>query len=219
MIAALRAVAAGRAVGLRPRCGARGLRRCRCAAPATRRPLRSSISARLRLGLHGFLARVRARRRASALASVSTGIGAVEIRAGRARRASRRAARAARASGPPRPRLPADRRAGTARRRRGSAGSPRRPRCSSTLRTSRFLPSRMANMSQTLAPCSRSSVRLDRAVVDAVDRRRRLAARRAAPASPGHGRARGSGAASRSRAVRARAPARRHWSAAAGLRC
>src|SRR3984885_13287477 len=33
-----------------------------------------------------------------------------------------------------------------------------RPRCASTLRTSRFLPSRIANTSQTLAPWSRSSV-------------------------------------------------------------
>ena len=37
------------------------------------------------------------------------------------------------------------------------------------MRTSRFLPSRIANTSQTLAPWSRSSVGIDRAVFDAVD--------------------------------------------------
>ena len=78
--------------------------------------------------------------------------------------------RAARASAPPRPRLRQARPAGTARTTRGSAGSTCSPRWRSTLRTSRFLPSRIANVSQTLAPCSRSSVASIGAVADAVDR-------------------------------------------------
>ena len=56
------------------------------------------------------------------------------------------------------PRLRRARPAGTGRTRRGSAG-PRAARDGrSTLRTSRFLPSRIANVSHTLEPCSRSSV-------------------------------------------------------------
>ena len=59
----------------------------------------------------------------------------------------------------------------------------------------------------------------DGAVVDAADRDAARARRRAAAASPCHGRARDSGAASRSPAVRVRGRARRRWSGATGLRC
>ena len=73
-------------------------------------------------------------------------------------RSARRADHARSAFSPPRLRLQADRRAGTDRTKPGSGGSPpaRDDRARSC--TSRFLPSRIAKVSQTLLPCARSTV-------------------------------------------------------------
>ena len=90
-------------------------------------------------------------------------------------------------------------RAGTGRRRCGSAASRCSPRCAITRRTSRLRPSRRRRVSQAVVALAAVQPGLDRPVAHAVDRRRPRASAASARVGRRRARARGSGAASRSR--------------------
>ena len=96
-----------------------------------------------------------------------------------------RAERRARAASRLRPRPVKDREAGTGRRRRGSDGSRRGRGARARLRTSRFLPSRMAIVSHVLAPWTLSTAGFDRSVVDAIDLDALLELGEIVPPTPG----------------------------------